>query len=109
MSIAVAKQLHAESWYGHIQFDENRVGTFFVDHLLNTDALFWRVAASGNNLIGTIAGFKFRPPLSNHFATFDSFLYVGPFFRDSWLAYRLSQSFRDWSKAAGRSTAALAA
>lgn len=99
--LVLGKRLHAESWYSHIEYSEDRVAVFFGDQILKRDGYFCRLATLEENIIGAIAGSKTKHWFSNEYGAFDNFLYVIPEKRGSTLAYRLWKEFRDWSKSVG--------
>ena len=99
--LQLAHELHLESWYGHIELSENRVATFFVDQILNSETNFCRVAVRDGIIIGAVAGTRIRFWFSERHGTFDNFLYVIPQERGTMLAFRLWKMFREWSASSG--------
>lgn len=99
--LALGRRLHAESWYAHIAYSENRVAVFFCDQILKRDGYFCRVAVRGGMIVGVVAGTKSQYWFSEQFGAFDRFLYVVPEFRGTTLAFRLWKEFRAWGQAIG--------
>lgn len=99
--LSLGRRLHAEGWYSHIAFEEDRVATFFCDQILGRDGYFCRVASLGGGISGVIAGAKIRHWFSSQYGAFDNFLYVIPENRGSILAFRLWKEFKEWAHNSG--------
>ena len=100
--IKLGRQMHGESSYSHLDFDEDKVNDMGQVWLLNPEIYFCKVAENNDKeifamYVGLISSYYFGKDLVAN----DLLMFVAPDKRGGIAAVKLIKEFEDWAKANG--------
>lgn len=96
--LVLGRQMHAESWYGYLPFDEEKVAAL-MGNLIAHEFGFAQVIEQDGEIVGGLAGMIGEFWFCHERIASDFALFVTPGRRGSIGAVRLVKEFIEWAKA----------
>lgn len=99
--IELGQQMHRESAYAFLPYQEDKVQQFIIDIINDTETQCALVAEKNDILIGMIAGYIIDYFFCDELLACDMVLFIKKSHRGGLTAFRLARAFRQWAQQQG--------